>query len=180
MAELVSRRYSTALFDLAVEEGSVDTLYTDAVGLVEVLKTETEFLKVVNHPEVTLAQKEELFKNVFGGKINETFFGFFNVILHKNREEDLLAILQAFVAKCEDYKGIVEAVVVSAKALNDTQVNKIKEKLSQNLNKVIRITTEVDASLIGGMVIYVDGKELDSSVRTYLEEQRKALLAETK
>ncbi len=180
MVELVSRRYSAALFDLAVEANSVDTLYAEALGLVATLESETDFLKVINHPEVTLEQKLELLKNVFGGKISETFFGLFNVVLHKNREEEILAILQAFVAKCEEYKGIVEAVVISAKALNEAQVSKIKTKLSQNLNKEVRISTEIDESLIGGMVIYVDGKELDSSVKTYLEEQRKALLANTK
>ncbi len=180
MVELVSRRYSSALFELALEENSVDTLYADALGLVATLKSETEFLKVVNHPEVTLEEKAELLKKVFGGKISETFFGFFNVVLHKNREEELLSILEAFVAKCEEYKGIVEAVVISAKALNDAQVSKIKEKLSQNLNKEVRVSTTVDESLIGGMVIYVDGKELDSSVKTYLEEQRKTLLTNTK
>ncbi len=180
MAELVSRRYSTALFDLAVESNSVDTLYAEASSLVKTLKNETDFLKVINHPEVTLEQKEELFNTIFKGKISETFFGLFNVVLHKNREEELIAILDAFIAKCEELKGIVEATVVSARALTDIQVNKIKEKLSQNLNKEVRVRTAIDKNLIGGMVIYVDGRELDSSVKTYLEEQRKNLLQNTK
>lgn len=180
MAELVARRYSTALFDIAVEEGSVDTLYAEAELLVETLKNENNFLQVINHPEVTFEQKFELLKSVFGGKINETFFGFFNIVLHKNHEDEFLNILEAFVEKCEEYKGIVEAVVVSAKALSDAQVDKIKEQISKNLNKQVRITTNVDETLLGGMVIYVDGKVLDSSIKKYLVDSRKDLLSNTK
>lgn len=180
MVELVSRRYSTAFFELAVEQNSVDTFYSQAKGIVEALKSEDDFVKVLNHPEVTLEQKQDILKNVFKDSINEAFYGLFNVILHKNREEDILAILEAFVAKCEEYKGIVEATVISARALTTVQVDKITEKLSNKLGKQIRVNTQVDASLIGGMIIYVDGKELDSSIKSYLEEQRKTLLANTK
>ncbi len=180
MAELVSRRYSAALFDIAVENNNVDTLYTEAITLVETLKVEKDFLTVINHPEVTFEQKEELFKNVFGGKIDEIFLGFFHVVMQKNREENLLSILELFVAKCEEYKGIVEAHIVSAISLNETQLNNIKNKISSNMNKQVRISTEIDTSLIGGLVIYIDGKVIDSSVKKYLEDQRKELLSNTK
>ncbi len=180
MVELVSRRYSTAFFELAVEQNMVDTLYNEATILVDTLRSEQDFVSVINHPEVTFEQKFDLLKNVFEGKINELFFGLFNIVLIKNREEDLLGILVSFVQKCEEYKGIVEAKVISAKALNEAQITKIQDKLSKNLNKVVRVTTDVDASLIGGMVIYVDGKELDSSVKKYLADTRNNLLTNAK
>ncbi len=176
MVELVSRRYSTAFFELAVEQNIVDTLYKEATILVETLSNEQDFVQVINHPEVTFEQKFDLLKNVFEGKINELFFGLFNIVLIKNREEDLLGILVSFVQKCEEYTGIVEAKVVSATALTDAQLTKIKDKLSKNLNKEVKVTAEVDVSLIGGMIIYVDGKELDSTVKKYLADTRQNLL----
>ncbi len=180
MAELVSRRYAAAFFDIAVEENNVDTLYNEAVALVESLKAEEDFLAVINHPEVTFEQKLELFKNVFSGKISETFFGLFNIVLEKNREEEILKILQLFIAKCEEYKGIVEALVVSATELNNDKIEKIKQQISKNLNKQVRISTQIDESIIGGIVIYVEGRVIDSSIKKYLEDQRKELLENVK
>jgi len=169
MAQLTANRYANALFELALETNKID-LFNDEIKTVsEVLKSDSKFMDVLNHPQINSEEKMSIFTNAFKGKISNEILGLFNVVLTKNREDELINILEVFMEKVENYKGIVKAEVISAVKLTSDQIDRIKQNLSKNLNKQVIIDTCVDCSLIGGMIIKVDGHVIDGSIKSKLD-----------
>lgn len=176
MAELVSKRYATALFELAVESNTVDTLMNDVSTVLNALESNIELFEIIKHPQVTYEEKSKLINNIFGDGIDQNLLGLFDLILKKNREAELIEILQVFLVKAKDAEGIVDAVVTTAIPLTEQQIQQIQLKLSKNMNKRIKVITNVDETLLGGMVIEADGKLFDTSIKKDLEQLKKQLL----
>ena len=176
MAKLISKRYAVALFELAKETDKID-LFNSQVELVyNSIKDDKEFLTVLNHPRISGGEKFNLFKNIYKDNISEEILGLISIVVKKNRETEILEILETFLELVRDYKGITTAYIHSAIALTDEQLSKIKENLSKNLNKEIIIKADVKPELIGGLVINVDGKVIDNSIKTNLENIKKSLI----
>ena len=176
MAKLAGRRYAHALFELAVENNELDLLETQIKDILEVCSTNREFINVINHPHIGVQEKTDILKNVFKDNISDTILGLISVVFKKNREAELVDILQFFIEKAKEHRGIVTAKITSATELSQEQTEKIITNLSKNLNKQVEIEKVVDASLIGGVRIEVDGKVIDGSIKNQLSNMKKQLL----
>ena len=168
MAELISGRYAEALFELALEKDCVDRYFEDVRLVYDCVKDDKEFLTVLKHPQISGEEKLKVLTEAFGGKISDDIMGLFSVAFRKNREAELLGMLDAFIEKVREHKGIVTARIVSAKPLTAPQIQRIKDKLIQTLEKQVEVKYSIDQSLIGGLQIYVCGRLIDNSVRTKL------------
>ncbi len=168
MAELISGRYAEALFELALEKDCVDRYFEDVRLVYDCVKDDKEFLTVLKHPQISGEEKLKVLTEAFGGKISDDIMGLFSVAFRKNREAELLDMLEAFIEKVREHKGIVTARIVSAKPLTAPQIQRIKDKLIQTLEKQVEVKYSIDQSLIGGLQIYVCGRLIDNSIRTKL------------
>ena len=176
MAQLISKRYAEALFQLALEQDCVEK-YNDEVKLIcDCFKNDDEILKVLNHPEINSEKKMEIVSNCFKDFVSSDILGLFNIIFRKNREHELIEILDSFLKRVMEYKGIAKAIVESAVPLSEDNVNEIKEKLSIKLNKQVEVETRVLPELIGGLKISVCGFVFDNTVKNQLDGLKKALL----
>lgn len=177
MAKLISKTYGDALFELAVEDGKVDVFMEEITGLLEVLKSETEFAKFMSHPKIPKEEKVQVAKNVFEGRISAEIAGFLTLIIQKDRYSEAEAILEYFLNQVKEYKGIGVAYVKTAVALTDIQKKQIEGKLLQTTKyRQMEIHFSEDKSLIGGMVIRIGDRVVDSSISTKLEELQKRLM----
>lgn len=174
---LISGRYATALFELAKENDSIDKYYDDVKLVYNTISEDKEVLAVLNHPRISGDDKLNILVKAFSGAVAEDVIGFFSVIFSKNRENELLNILSAFIKKAEDYKGIAYAVVESAFELDKDTLVRIEEKLSKNLNKQVKAEAKVDPTLLGGLKISVCGHVIDSTVKSKIEELKKQMLS---
>lgn len=176
MAGIISRRYAEALFQLAVEQNCVDK-YSDEVKLVyDTLTSDSEILRVLNHPQIGSDKKLYILNSAFKDSVDNDILAFLSIIFKKNRENELTDILNTFLNKVLDYKGIVTAVVESAAPLKESKLNEIKDKLSSKLNKQVEIEAKVVPELIGGLKIAVCGHIIDNTVKSQLEDMKKTLL----
>ncbi len=176
MAKLISKRYAVALFELAKETDKVDLFYNQINFIFDSIKNDTQFLSVLNHPRISGGEKFNLFQNIYKNNISEEILGLISIVVKKNRETEIIEILETFLELVKEYKGITTAYVCSAKALSDEQINKIKQNLSKNLNKEIIIEASVKPELIGGLLINVDGKVIDNSIKRNLDDIKKSLI----
>ncbi len=176
MAKLISKRYAVALFELAKETDKIDLFNSQVELIYNSIKDDKEFLTVLNHPRISGGEKFNLFQNIYKNNISEEILGLISIVVNKNRETEILEILETFLELVKDYKGITTAYVFSAIALNDEQLTKIKENLSKNLNKEIIIEASVKPELIGGLLINVDGKVIDNSIKRNLDDIKKSLI----
>lgn len=175
MAELIAKRYAAALFDIALEKNSIDKYFDDVELICETIEGDAEFDAVMKHPQISGEEKLSVLTTAFKGKVEDDIIGLFSVAFRKNREAQLFDILNAFIDKVKEHKGIVTANVVSAKALSEKQLAEIKQKLESGMNKQVIIESSVDPSLIGGVKITVCGKLIDNTVRRHLDELKTKL-----
>lgn len=178
MAKLVSKTYAQALFELAVEEDKTSAFLEEASGLLEVIRTNAEFAQFMNHPKIQKEDKLEVVQNVFRDKISREMLGFLVTIVEKDRYTEIEAILEDFVATVKEYNNIGTAYVTTAIAINDQEKQDIESRLLATTRyKTIECIYDVDTSLIGGMVIKMGDRVVDSSIRTKLDKLQRELLA---
>lgn len=174
---LIPTRYASALFELALENNSIDKYYKDVELVYNTISADKELIAVLNHPQISGENKLDILGKAFAGNVSSEIIGFFNVIFRKNRENELLEILSAFIKKAEDYKGIAYATVESAEALSQESLDRIVQNLSKNLNKQVKVEAKVNPELIGGLKISVCGHIIDSTIKSQIENLKKQLLS---
>ena len=177
MAKLVSKTYGEALFELAVEEGREDAFLTEIMALKEVLKENPDFNKLMNHPKILKEEKLKVLDDVFEGRISKELSGFLHLVVSKDRYGEIDAILDYFVDEVKKLKGIGIAYVTTAIPLGIAKQKEIEEKLLATTSfKQMEMHFKVEEELIGGMVIRIGDRVVDSSIKTKLFEMRRNLL----
>ncbi|MDE7017576.1 MAG: F0F1 ATP synthase subunit delta [Lachnospiraceae bacterium] len=177
MAKLISKTYGDALFELAVEENKVDSLLKEIGVLQAVLKENDEFGKLMTHPKINKDEKLQVVTDVFKGRVSDELLGFLTIIISKDRYQEIDEILSYFLSEVKKYKGIGVATVTTAVPLREEQCKKIEQKLLDTTNyKSMEMNYELNAALIGGMVIRIGDRVVDSSISTKLNELQKDLL----
>lgn len=177
MAKLVSKTYGEALFELAVEENKVDVFMEEIQGVKQALAQNEEFGKFMNHPKILKEEKTAVLQNIFKGRISDELTGFLALIVTKDRYGEIDAILDYFLTEIKKYKGIGVAYVTTASALRDEQKAKVEQKLLETTSyKKMEMHYAEDESLIGGMIIRIGDRVVDSSIKTNLSELRKQLM----
>ncbi len=177
MAKLVSKTYGEALFELSVEEGK-EELFLEEIELIkEILDSNPDFAKLMNHPKILKEEKLEVLENVFKGRISDELLGFLHLIVTKDRYTEIDSILKYFTDEVKRLKGIGAATVTTALPLKDSQKAEIEKKLIETTSyKSMEIEYVVSEELIGGMKIRIGDRVVDSSVQTKLDKLQKELL----
>ena len=178
MAKLVSKTYAQALFELAVEENKTAPFMEEAAGLLEVIRTNVEFGQFMNHPKIQKEDKIDVVKNVFENQISKELVGFLITIVEKDRYTEIEDILSEFIAAVKEYNNIGTAYVTTAIALENKEKQDIESRLLATTKyETIECIYDVDIDLIGGMVIKMGDRVVDSSIRTKLDKLQRELLA---
>jgi F-type H+-transporting ATPase subunit delta len=175
MAKLVSKVYGDALFEEALEKQEVDTLFKEVKGLQMIWRDNPDLTVLLDNPKIAKEEKLEIIKKVLSG-ISEHLMGFLAVIVDKGRQKDIPAICEYFINAVKEYKKIGVAQVTSAVELKEEQKAKLLKKLLDTTRYVnFELDYKVDPSLIGGMIIRIGDRVVDSSIRTQIYELRRSL-----
>lgn len=178
MAKLVSRTYAQALFELAVEEDKTTSFMDEASALLEVVRTDEEFARFMSHPKIPTEDKIGVVKNALEGRVSKELVGFVVTVIEKDRYNEIEAILEDFIAQVKEYNHIGTASITTAIALGEKEKNDIETRLLATTDyRTIECAYKVDAGLIGGMVIKMGDRVVDSSIRTKLEKLQRGLYA---
>lgn len=169
--------YGRALYTLAGEAGAEELYLQQLSQLDALLDANPAYRKLLDTPAVTTEEKLGLIDEAFSG-CAQNILNFLKILCEKHAVYCFHACVKAYRALYNEAHGITEAVCRTARPLSEEQVQALTEKLCTVYNKQVRLTCSVDPDLIGGIVLLVDGKQIDGSVRTRLETFR-AALAET-
>lgn len=177
MAKLISKTYGDALFTLAVEENKIDELVQEITQLLDILKKEEEFSKLMNHPRVPVEEKINLVKEIFTGRISSELVGFLTLVVTKGRYSSINEILQYFIDSAKEFKGIGVVYVTTPLPLNDGQKSAITKKLLQTTQyKEMEMHYAINQELIGGMQIRIKDRVVDSSIQTKILKMQQNLM----
>ena len=176
MAKLVSTTYGDALFELALEEGKLQEMRAEVEALRQVFVENDEIGTILSHPEMDKNSKITFMENIFKGECSDNMMGFLVLTVEKGRHADIIAILDYFIKKAKEEEGIGTASVTSAVELTEKGREVIEARLLELTNyKSFETTYIVDESLIGGLVIRIGDRVVDSSIKTKLQNMKKTL-----
>lgn len=177
MAKLVSKTYGEALFELAVEEKKAQDLMEEIQVVQTLLLENPDFDKLLKHPGIPKQEKLQIMENVFKGRVSDTLAGFLEIVVNKERYSDLQAIFTYFIDRVKEEQKIGIAYVTTAVALTGEQKQNVCTRLLETGGyETMEMHYDVDETLIGGMVIRVNDRVVDSSIRTKLNDLTKQLL----
>ena len=178
MAKLVSKTYGDALFELGIEKKSIDVLFEEAKFVRRSIAENEDLLKFLNNPNIESAEKIETMENIYRQFVSPDMTGFIKHVVSKGRYNSFIDIYDYFIARVKEYKHIGIVYVTTPKPLSAVQEADVKAKLLALTDyRELEMNYSVDASLIGGMVIRIGDRVVDSSIRTKLNEITKDLLS---
>ncbi len=172
----VAERYARALFDLALEEKAIEAVEADLSRIEAIMDESEDFMRLVQSPVFT-ADEQLSAVSALLDKIgmSGTVGNFVRVVAQNRRLFSLPGIIKSFRKILSDHRGEQVAEVTSAKPLGDDDLAALKASLKEALGKDIAIHAKVDADILGGLVVKVGSRMIDSSVRTKLNSLKIAL-----
>lgn len=172
----IAERYATAIFELAKEGKSLAKLDTSVRDLAAALDGSEDFRKLISSPVVTRIDQGKAIAAIGKKmKLTKALQQGLGLMAEKRR----LFVLPQLVVKLREMiaedKGEVTADVVSAKALTKAQSDALARTLKASVGKTVQINATVDETLIGGLVVKVGSKMIDTSIRSRLNSLQNAM-----
>lgn len=171
------RRYARALFNLAELKTQLDLTEKDFLKIRQLVNQYPEISHLVLNSTISQAEKEDFIEKVFPPDLSKLILSFLKVLIKKRRFKELVSIQEEFHRLYEKKKNIQEVQVVTAVSMAPPAREKLIQALKKKLACEIRLMTETDPLILGGMIITFDGMQIDASYKTRLEVLRQKLMA---
>ena len=176
MAKLISATYGDALFEVAISQDKVDSLYDEAQAVLTSFKENEDLMGFINHPKIGKEEKIKTIEAVYDKFVSREMTGFLVTIVDKDRGRNIPEIFEYFLDRVREYKKIGRAFVTTPMELSEEMKKRVEKKLLDTTEYVqFEMNYAVDSSLIGGMVIRIGDKIVDSSVKHKLEDLSRTL-----
>ena len=173
---LISDRYASALYNLASEKKVVDSVLENLQSLKKIIENNKELYLLIKSPLITSNDKLQiLIKLISALNFNDLSITFLKVISSNKRFANLLLIISQVVNINANKRGDVFADVTSADKLSDEQRQNIKGQLRVNLGDKLSLNFKVDKKIIGGLIIKVGSKMIDTSLANKINKLKIAM-----
>ena len=172
----VSGRYATALFELARDANTIDAVSADLDKFDAMLSESADLKRLVRSPVFAAdAQLKALSAVLEKTGISGTAANFLKVLTNNRRLFAVADVIRAFGALVARFKGEASAEVTVAEPLSDKNLDAMKVALKQVSGKDVTLNVKVDPSIIGGLVVKLGSRMVDSSLRTKLNSIKHAM-----
>ncbi|NEP54304.1 MAG: F0F1 ATP synthase subunit delta [Moorea sp. SIO3C2] len=165
----IAEPYARALLSLTQDSGTTDTVNSAARSVLELLGQSQELADFLANPLASPDAKKGVLKKVLGDSADSNFLNFLQLLVDRGRAAAMVPVLSQYQAMVRDVNQTVLAEVSSAIELSDAQKESIRQKvMAMTEAKAVELSTELDASLLGGVIIKVGSQVIDASVRGQL------------
>jgi len=172
----IARRYAKALLIIGKEDGLAENYGEELDGFAKLIAKEKELEEAITNPLYGASGRKKVLETVIGKVGISKIVGSFLLLLFDKGRFDFIGDINEFYQKLADeFKGVLQANLVSASELSSETVEKIRTTLSKKTGKDIILQVEQDPSLIGGIVSRIGDLVLDGSIRNQLFNMRKSL-----
>ena len=170
-----ARRYSQAVFEIALETKELDRWQSDLKKVVSVVG-DAAFMALLESPRFHFEDKARLLSERLRG-INPMALNLVLLLVTRGRLSIIGDIADGYQRLLDSYRGIEPAEVTTAVPLDDKDRVKLAEHLGAMVDKKVKLKCEVDPSLVGGIVARISGKLLDGSTRSKLMALKRELVS---
>ncbi len=170
-SETSADRYSLALYELALENNILTEVEEHSTSIINLISVNDDFKSLIqdqtNKKEDQLNALNKISEQC---NLNELLTKFLGFLISKRRFFYVDKILKSFVETCSIKRGELKAELISAKTLNESEINIIKDDLTKNFSSKIKLNYKHDASLIGGLIVQVGSTMVDTSIKNKLQQ----------
>lgn len=176
MSATIAARYAQALYEIADAEGRIDALEQDVERLRQTLDESDALRQMIRSPLYDRDQKSAAIAALAEPMgLSDTTAKTLRLMAGKGRLFALPDFVEALRDMIADHRGEVTAEVRTARPLDDEQAGRLAETLGKQVGKNVKIQTTVDESLIGGLVVKVGSRMIDTSISAKLANLRNAM-----
>jgi F-type H+-transporting ATPase subunit delta len=172
----IARPYASALFELAQSEGQLAEVEAGLNAIAKLAEDSPDFERFLRSPVIASEDKVKAIDAIMAkGKANVLVSNFVRLVAKNARLFVLTGIIGVFRELAANSRGEVAADVTSAEALSKPQLKALADTLKQKIGKTVTLSQHVDPSLIGGLVVKVGSRMIDSSLKTKLAAMKIAM-----
>lgn len=166
----MNREYGTALFMLAKELG-VENEYVLALECVEeVFDGNPQYLDFLSSPNISIDERLSALETAFKDSVPQNVLSFVQLLCEKGRVNSLKGSIEEYKKLLDAQNKVSTAVVTSAVELTDNEKEKLQNKLEIKTGHSVILECRVDSTIMGGILIEIDGKTIDASLKNRLHE----------
>ena len=176
MTATAAGRYAAALFELAGEQNSIAGVEDDLGRFQAMIDDSEDLSRLVKSPLYSVDEQSRSVGAIAAkAELSPLVRNFLDVLIRNRRlfaVEDMIKVFRSLAAH---RRGEVVAEVASATAISDAQMEELKATLKASVGNDVKLATRVDPSLLGGLIVKIGSRMIDSSLRTKLSNMRLAL-----
>ena len=173
----IKNSYSQALFELASENNLINDLEKQVFSILELISKSMDFKNLIKDPTNKIDDQLKIMNRISDQfKFNELLKKFLGFIIFKRRFFYIEKILKDFLTICSNARDEIQAELSAAKELNESEINNIKNELSNTFGLNIKLNHKYDPSLIGGLIIKVGSTMIDTSIKNKLQKIEKKMI----
>ncbi len=169
-------RYATALFALAKENNSIDAVQASLDTLSAAMAESDDLRALTSSPVLS---REDAGKAIAATakalSLDPLSTNMLGVLAANRRLDQIQAVIRAFSTLASDHRGEITAEVTSAHPLDDKQIEALKAQLKKRVGSDVSVSTAVDSSILGGLVVQIGSQMIDSSIKTRLNTLSQAM-----
>lgn len=169
--------YATALLQLANEQQQAEAVGQELAEIGKVIETTPAFAAFLSDPSISEAERQRTLEKVFKGRVSPLVYNTLGVLNHNRRIGVLPGVIDAYRELLDKQLGKIEVDVIVAQKLGSMELEQVRQRISQAIGKQAVLRQKEDPSVIGGLVIRIEDKLIDGSVRSQLEAMRRRLLS---
>lgn len=171
----VGKEYGAALFMLACEQNKKKEYAEELKLIKEAIDESAEYAEFLSSPSIPIKERLSAIECAFTDSLSEDVLSFFLLMCEKGRMPCLDAAISEYNALLDASEHISTAKVISAVPLTDGEKAKLKEKLEAMYNRTVNLECLIDTTVLGGLIVEVDGNTLDGSLRYRLREVKEVM-----
>ena len=175
MTEL-AREYGDGLYALTEEESISKEVLEQLLSLKDLFRQQPDFIRLLGNMSLSKEERVKIIDSVLRGQIHPYLLNFLKILCERGALNEYEGCLAAFKTLYNQAHGIVEAQVTTAVALDDDQRARMAEKLSQMTGKTVVLNEKVDASLVGGVLVEMNGQRYDNTLKNRLKSIHSAMV----
>ena len=171
----VASRYALALYSLALEENRIDSWQAEVKEIMRAFNENADFIMVLGSSFLTIEERKQILNETLKD-VSTEIVSLLNLVIDNHRTFLIPEILEAFNSLCNENKGVLQGLLYSHIHLNESQITKIEQKISEVEHREVQLKNVIDPTLIGGIKIVINDKIYDGSIAHHLAQMKKDLL----
>ncbi|MDD3237731.1 MAG: ATP synthase F1 subunit delta [Candidatus Gastranaerophilales bacterium] len=172
----IAKRYAKALFDEAKASSMQDEVLSNLKFVVDTCKQSPDLKDFLENPIISTEDKIDAINTIFKENVSNIVYNFFVLLLENKRFDVLESVVSNYIEMLDEMNNILKIKVTSAVEMNGDLKNKLISKIENKTQKKVIADYLINPEIIAGLVIDINGKIIDSSLKTKLKGLQKQLI----